>query len=352
MKLLCFNTDKAGCYWYRLYTPLSKIKENCPKTFDFSFEFSKIEDVDDYDVCLLQRNTDALSIELAERCRDKGIPIIYECDDSLFNIVSSNPAHNYYERPDIRYCIEYLMKMADHMTVSTENLRSYYEHLCNNISVLPNSISLSYAPTKVAIKPLSNIKLSILITGGISHKGDWTFLYNDLSSLVYDSKGRVSITMFGYVPAEFNKMPNMRVVSPVKVDQYRDILSSIDFDLMLCPLEDIPFNSYKSNLKFVEAGSLQKPIIASNVDAYNKDIQHGVNGWVLENSKYAWTRLLRSLVNNAEVIREAGKRAYETVRAGYDLDNNWKLWAEVYNKVVLSKGRSSRLIDLEERVHD
>jgi len=88
MKLFCYNTDTSGCYWYRLFTPFTKLKEIAKDdTFSFEFKLKHIDDLDQYDIVVLQRATDALGIEMLEKCKERHIPVVYEVDDSLFNIV-------------------------------------------------------------------------------------------------------------------------------------------------------------------------------------------------------------------------------------------------------------------------
>lgn len=354
MRVYCYNTDRSGCYWYRLFTPYTKIKENCPDTFDFTFCPRTVEEIAEYDIVVLQRATDALGLEMAEYARARGIPVIYEIDDSLFNIAEVNPAHTHYAREDVRFCLVETLNRCDFMSVSTQPLKEYYsEYLAPDcIHVLPNSVSLSQKPGFFNIPKNGGYrkdytKLQVLITGGISHKGDWGLVANVFRDLVYETKGKILFTAFGYFPDDFKNIPNLRVVSPVPVQEYYKVLSNIDFDVMVAPLEDIEFNSYKSNLKFVEAGSLKKALIGSDVKAYNVDIQDGVNGWLLKNNWYHWGKLLKRLTNNVEEVKAAGQRAYETVAESYDLDRTWMQWAQFYNDIACKFGNNKNLIRID-----
>ena len=64
MKIAVYNTDNAGCYWYRLYTPLQKIKDKVGGDFDYTFCPPSVDSLIDYDILILQRVTDALGIEI------------------------------------------------------------------------------------------------------------------------------------------------------------------------------------------------------------------------------------------------------------------------------------------------
>lgn len=336
MKIAVYNTDNAGCYWYRLYTPLQKIKDKVGGDFDYTFCPPSIDSLIDYDILILQRVTDALGIEMIEFCKEHDIPVVYEIDDSLLNIVGANPASRYYGRADIQYCLKHILKEVDYMTVSTNHLANYYKDYVadsGNIVVLPNSVDLC-APVDKAIIPHSPADFKILLTGGISHKADWAFLEGIIRDLTAESRGKISFTVFGYVPEDFKNILGLRIISPVTVERYFGILSSIDFDLMIAPLEDIEFNYSKSNLKFVEAGALAKPLLGSDVLAYNQDIINEKNGWLLKNNPYWWAKTIRKLASNKDKVKEAGKEAYKLVESKYNLEYNWKLWYDFYNKII------------------
>lgn len=357
MKLFCYNTDTSGCYWYRLFTPFTKLKEiSKDDTFSFDFKIKSIDEIEQYDIVVLQRATDALGIEILEKCKDLHIPAIYEVDDSLFNIVKSNPAAKYYGRADVNYCANYLLEHCDYLTTSTQNLARYYGAYFNknNIYVLPNSVSLSRPFSLVKINNDERVKpkFRLLITGSSSHKEDWEFLDASFRNLVYGSRGQIDITIFGYVPPAFEGIPNTRVVKPVPVENYFDVLYALKCDLMLTPLADIDFNTYKSNLKFVEAGALSMPLVASNVIAYNQDVVDGVNGWLLPNKPYHWTKLLMKLLRDKSIVKEAGKKARQVVEQKYNLDNTVMDWFNCYNKIMEDFDQPQKAVVLKEEAND
>jgi len=88
-------------------------------------------------------------------------------------------------------------------------------------------------------------------------------------------------------------------------------------DVNLAPLEqDNPFCRAKSEIKFVEAGLVGVPTIASRVDAYQAAISEGEDG-LLAGSAEEWRAALQLLVENPQRRREMGQAARRTAYDRY-----------------------------------
>jgi glycosyltransferase involved in cell wall biosynthesis len=89
------------------------------------------------------------------------------------------------------------------------------------------------------------------------------------------------------------------------------------FDINLAPLVmDNPFGQSKSEIKYMEAGLVQVPTIASPTGAYRFAIRHGENGF-LAASQQEWTEALRRLVDRPDLRRATGESAYADVLQRY-----------------------------------
>lgn len=83
-------------------------------------------------------------------------------------------------------------------------------------------------------------------------------------------------------------------------------------DLVFCPLADEFFNRHKSSLKFVEAATYRKPLLASKV-VYSEVIWHGVNGLIVEPSSLE--QCMESLARDPGIIGRLGLQAYQDLQA-------------------------------------
>lgn len=88
-------------------------------------------------------------------------------------------------------------------------------------------------------------------------------------------------------------------------------------DIALAPLElDNVFCRAKSEIKFVEAGALGIPVIASEIDPFQDSITDGKNGLLAANEQ-AWTAALVSLLESPNRRAALGENARRTVLQHY-----------------------------------
>jgi glycosyltransferase involved in cell wall biosynthesis len=116
------------------------------------------------------------------------------------------------------------------------------------------------------------------------------------------------------------------------------------FDISLAPIKNHIFNRMKSQLKVIEAGFYKKALIASNIGPYTIDLKHClkngefVDGNALlvdENRNHSdWSKFIKKLVQNPNLITDMGERLYETVKDDYDLRNVTKTRAEWYKTLI------------------
>ena len=84
-------------------------------------------------------------------------------------------------------------------------------------------------------------------------------------------------------------------------------------DIALAPLEQNNlFSRAKSEIKFVEAGILGVPLVASNSDPFRDSMTQGEDG-LLAADEMQWTRALASLIEQPERRAQIGERAREMV---------------------------------------
>lgn len=111
-------------------------------------------------------------------------------------------------------------------------------------------------------------------------------------------------------------------------------------DVCLSPLKNqSAFNSYKSNLKVIEAGAHHCPIIASNYGPYTIDDIEGKKdgkqkGFLVEESNpEGWYDAMVYYMEHPDIMREHGENLFEYVKDNLSMDVVGKKRAEVYKKV-------------------
>ncbi|MEY2542293.1 MAG: hypothetical protein QOI22_1895 [Verrucomicrobiota bacterium] len=94
-----------------------------------------------------------------------------------------------------------------------------------------------------------------------------------------------------------------------------ELMSKID--IAISPLEpDNIFCRAKSEIKFVEAGAMGIPVVASDIDPYRDTISNGEDG-LLAATEEQWRDALTLLIEQPERGREMGEKARATVLNGY-----------------------------------
>jgi hypothetical protein len=117
------------------------------------------------------------------------------------------------------------------------------------------------------------------------------------------------------------------------------------FDVSLAPLKNHIFNKVKSQLKVIEAGFYKKALIASEIGPYTIDLVHCLkNGEFNDNGNAIlipesrnhsdWSKSIKKLVQNPDMITELGERLYNTVKDKYDLNKVTITRAEFYKSLI------------------
>ena len=119
-----------------------------------------------------------------------------------------------------------------------------------------------------------------------------------------------------------------------------------DIDVLLVPLDSNVFNLYKSELKLIEAGMLNKAVIVSDYGPYkigtesfidkNSKIVPNGNCILIDNSKSdeEWAIAIELLVNNPEYVETLRKNLHNSIKDKYDLTNVTHERAAWYKKIV------------------
>jgi O-antigen biosynthesis protein len=89
------------------------------------------------------------------------------------------------------------------------------------------------------------------------------------------------------------------------------------FDINLAPLvAGNPFSQSKSEIKYMEAGLVGVPTVASPVEAFSFAIRSGENGYLAVNDR-EWQAALERLIADPQARREMGEQARQEVLEGY-----------------------------------
>lgn len=119
-------------------------------------------------------------------------------------------------------------------------------------------------------------------------------------------------------------------------------------DINLAPLvAGNPFNESKSEIKFMEAGLVRVPTIASRTDSFAYAIRPGENGF-LASSAEEWWSALEVLVQSEEARRAMGMAAYQDVLTRYAPRARGQAIRERLSEIAANAGKPAPDLDVPE----
>ena len=211
---------------------------------------------------------------------------------------------------------EALIKKMDACIVSTPVLEKYLKATLEvPVAIFRNKVEAKYFATR----GVRDDELRIIYSSGTySHKVDFQLISDVLIDfLKRHPKVRLSILGAAQVTEQLLAMPN---VHSYGVMEYATMLEFVSrHDLMLVPLEENIFNQAKSSVKFIEAGAVGVPVLASQIGEFDFAIKHGVNGF-LATSPADWRRTLDEIAVDRDRVHKIGKQAFDDVRKSYCVD--------------------------------
>jgi glycosyltransferase involved in cell wall biosynthesis len=314
--------------------------------------------------------------------------------DDYWLPTKEHPIHQLIIENKLHLKIVDVLKSVDYVTTTTELFANEIRKLNKNVIVLPNAIDPKEPQFNQPTIPSDKVRVGWL--GGSSHLHDLKLLDGMVSKLSpiqdklqyyvcgFDIRG--SVTEINKETGEKKQRPikpqetvwvkyeeiftnNYKIISPeyklfldkfaesdypaVQNENYvrvwtRPVESYArnysNFDISLAPIKNHIFNRMKSQLKVIEAGFYKKAIIASNIGPYTIDLKHALdkgqftdgNALLVDEHKNHsdWSKFIKKLVDNPNMITDLGERLYETVSKKYDLNIVTKTRAEFYKSLI------------------
>jgi glycosyltransferase involved in cell wall biosynthesis len=319
------------------------------------------------------------SVEFIKQLRSMGIVVIGDIDDYWLP-TKEHPIHQLIVQNKMHEKIVANLKVADYVITTTEIFANEIRKFNKNVIVLPNAVDPADPQFNEPTLPSEKVRVGWL--GGSSHLHDLQLLGGMVSKLSsiqdklqyyvcgFDTRG--SITEINQQTGQRTQRPirpeetvwvkyeqiftdNYKIITP-KYKTYLETFTENDylgvenenyvrvwtrpvttyaknyskFDISLAPIKNHIFNRMKSQLKVIEAGFYKKALIASNVGPYTIDLKHALkNGQFTDgnallvnehNNHSDWTKNIKKLVENPNLITDLGERLYETVKDRYDLN--------------------------------
>lgn len=382
-RVLVVPSDRTGVGYFRSTKPHLALEERYPEEFhvdiDYEPQLNDDEWLKQYDIIHYHRTLGPFENmpALLDRLDKLDIVTIMDLDDYWLP-GPHHPAHLLIKTSGMDKMILNNLKIARNITTTTEIFANEIRKINKNVFVLPNAIDPTEKQYTPNPEPSSKIRIGWL--GGSSHLHDLELVksiagqFDNVQLVLCGFDLRGVMTMIDEKTGQQTQRPikpqesvwfqyekiftdNYRTVSPeykefllkfkneeypnVENEPYRRVwtkpistyASNYNlFDILIAPLEENIFNKVKSQLKVIEAGFHKKAIVAQNFGPYQIDIKNAYvsgggwdstgNGLLVDSNRNHkdWTKNLKRLIENPELIKQLGENLYNTVKDIYSIN--------------------------------
>lgn len=331
---------------------------------------------------------------LTKFLKSLGIVVIIDLDDYWLPTVE-HPIHHLIVQNKIHEKIVANLREASYVTTTTTVFADEIRKINKNVVIFPNAIDPQEPQFKQPTLESDRIRVGWL--GGSSHLHDLALLDGFVQKNGKEINDKIQYVLCGFdvrgTMTEINKETGEQKQRPILPHEtvwarYEEIFTDkyaivsedykkylLEFteteyklesdlayqrvwtkpvttyamnysklDISLAPIKNHIFNRMKSQLKVIEAGFYKKALIASDIGPYTIDLKHSLkNGEFVDGNALLvdehrnhsdWSKYIKKLVNNPNMIKDMGERLYETVKDTYDLRSVTKTRAEWYKTLV------------------
>jgi glycosyltransferase involved in cell wall biosynthesis len=360
LKIIGTPVDKGGCGWYRVRQPFAMIKQHTEH--DAYVMDAHEEDMTAIasaltvaDVGVIRQGGEAAISYFRSQPEYKQIKWVLDIDD---NIEAISPYSQHYEEYGIeeffdpslkkwlwkngdngfdanknRARVQSLitgMKQADMVSVTTPVLAEYAKQYNPNVAVLPNVIDLSQW-WKLDLKPSKTLRVGW--HGGVSHYEDWYAIKKPLNDLMREYQFTLVMVgshYDGLIDKDNKHLVEVRPWVPFEAHSYR--MMALALDIALIPLADLPFNRYKSAIKWYEMAAMGVPSLVSDITPYREEIQERKTALGYRDQTGFRTGL-RYLLDHPQRRIEIGNAARQWVERNRDAAKCAILWTDTYGNL-------------------
>lgn len=337
-----------GSAYVRLIYPLT----NPSIRNKLSFSIGNIFDVCETkpDIVIVQRIAipdENEARELVSFCKSNGIKLVYEIDDDLFEIAKPGSSHPEAES----YAIwtkgaKILALNADLITVSSEPLKRKLSGLNSVIQVIPNALNEEVWQIDSPIPQAKDTSdIGILYMGTRTHGRDLAMIETSLRKVKKKFGNKVRFDVIG-VSSESLDSSLYNVITP-PVAEYPDFVAWLKsmahrWSIGLTPLANTSFNECKSYIKYLDYSGLGLVSVCSKTTPYEAVVQHGINGFLVENDEDSWYDVLVRLIEDDNLRKSVSANAYQGLKDNHKQKNRSKDWLNAMNLVINGTTREDK----------
>lgn len=329
----------GGCQFYRQVHPHGQLSGYGDFEVVFKPELALAPDHELWDFHLVQFHKNHVTPEILVKLRTMGIPSMVDFDD-YWHLPYNHLSFNRYKKENLPARFIEIIRQAGFISVTTDALAEEVRRYNQNVLVFPNVLD----PASQLAYPveIQSDRLRFGYLAGSHHLPDVELL-RGLNNRLANSGLKYSLALFGYrhesiyfdyasvLTNNANYTDNLVLYPSLPVPDYLAYYNLLD--VVLVPLVANKFNSLKSELKLVEAGTFKKAVIVSDAMPYKPFLKDKVNCLVAK-SKADWFRKIKYLVNNPEAVTDIGNQLHHDIQEHFNYEKIVKYRAAAYKEIV------------------
>lgn len=345
------KSDMGGCFQLRVLQPFSELRRwgvdyshtaFLPQNISEPPEDTLVRWVEQFDLIIVQR---CFKYEIFKRmrraCDIAGRKLLFETDDDYINLPYYNPCHKEIHNGDNLAGFIQILREADGITVTTQELKDVYYRFNKNIYVLPNNVECIYPfkdeyiqpigmdgkvpmsevfgfvsyPSFVSVQPEAtkppaiNKLFRIGYTATPTHREDYMTIKPYFEKFLKKYPNTIVFYLGDPWFPQVGHPSNHKNVVHIPNQPYELYLQNIrNFDVGIAPLVPDIFNMSKSSLKLLEYGSWGIPAVAPNYITYTRHFEHNKTAMLYNNGREFYD-MLEEMANNHQKRQEIGRNA-------------------------------------------
>jgi len=222
--------------------------------------------------------------------RRSGTPVAFLMDDDLLDPAAQAELPRAYRRrlwQRITQRRRRLPELVDGLWVTSEALAAKYRGLgVERLELRPH-------PSLLVPRP----RLQLAYLGTSAHEAEIRWLFPLLESL-QGRHGHTHVELFGdhSVNRLFRSLPRLRILHPMRWENYLAETGDGRIDILLTPLLASPFNAARAPVKLIDAARCGAAGLYSDRPPYRGFVQHGEDGLLLDDAPASWLAAIERLI--------------------------------------------------------
>lgn len=273
---------------------------------------------------------------LAAIVRKANAKLIYSLDDNFFDIPD-----DHVDKPAASKIavVEYLLREADGILVTSPNLQNRIIEYNARIEVVPQALDerlLLFRQPKETHFHYRSQKLVVGYMGTLTHDDDLLMILPALK-FIAEKYPQVEYQIIGAIGKsdtryELRDLPMKYFSTGPGEEEYPLFMiwytSGIDWDIALAPLQENAFNRSKSDIKFLDYCAIGASGVFSDLPPYHSSVKNGESGYLVSNDSESWINAIELLINKDDIRTQIARNASHYLYSQRTLFTCATLWLQ------------------------